>query len=124
MKADLTKKTAEAAAAQIFSVERTHRPGTPANITFERHFSHPERNHISAGILTRGRRLHSPRHAGLAMAQTTAKFLREQIARIQRLLEDITDARTERALQDLAEEYEARATEQEAAAKKLHGGPP
>jgi Glycosyltransferase 61 len=48
LKADLTKKTAEAAAAQIYSVERTFRPGTPANITFERHFSHPERNpHLS-----------------------------------------------------------------------------
>jgi len=42
--AEPTKKTAEAAAAQIYSVERTIRPETSANITFERRFRHPERN--------------------------------------------------------------------------------
>jgi len=42
--AELTKNTAEAAAVQIYLVERTIRPGGSANIPFERRFSHQERN--------------------------------------------------------------------------------
>ena len=43
-----------------------------------------------------------------------ARFLRAQIARIRRLLlTGVTDAETERALKQLAEEYEVRANQAE-----------
>ena len=42
------------------------------------------------------------------------RFLRAQVARIRRLLLDsVTDAETEQALKQLAEEYEARANQAE-----------
>ncbi|MEJ0015737.1 MAG: glycosyltransferase 61 family protein [Acetobacteraceae bacterium] len=41
---ELVKQTAEQAAAQIYTVERTVRPELSANVAFERRFTHPERN--------------------------------------------------------------------------------
>jgi hypothetical protein len=48
-----------------------------------------------------------------------ARFLRAQVARIRRLLlTTVNDAQTERALKQLAEEYEARATQAERPARR------
>jgi len=48
-----------------------------------------------------------------------ARFLRAQVARIRRLLFDsVTDAETERALKQLAEEYEALANQAERPARR------
>jgi hypothetical protein len=47
-----------------------------------------------------------------------ARFLRAQAARIRRLLlTSVSDAQTERALKQLAEEYEARASQAERQAR-------
>jgi hypothetical protein len=45
------------------------------------------------------------------MVQPTAAFLRAQISRIRRLLAEAWDKKTERALKELAQEYEVRASE-------------
>ena len=45
-----------------------------------------------------------------AMAQGSAKFLKDQIARIRRLLAEAWDKKTEGALKELAQEYEVRAS--------------
>jgi hypothetical protein len=52
------------------------------------------------------------------MSEGSAKFFREQIARIRRLLSGVTDEPTERALRQLAEEYQARAAEAEREEKR------
>src|SRR3954453_7732309 len=50
-----------------------------------------------------------------------ARFLRAQITRIRRLLDSVTDAETERALKQLAEEYEARAKQAERQVRTCNG---
>jgi hypothetical protein len=47
-----------------------------------------------------------------------ARFLRAQVARIRRLLTTVSDAQTERALKQLAEEYEARVNQAERPARR------
>jgi hypothetical protein len=47
------------------------------------------------------------------MEERTSEFYRSQIARICRLLTDITDRQARDGLRQLAEEYEARAAEAE-----------
>ena len=56
-----------------------------------------------------------------AMAQGSAKFLKDQIARIRRLLAEAWDKKTEGALKELAHEYEVRASELERREKLVDG---
>ena len=52
------------------------------------------------------------------MTEASPESLRAQVARIRRIVRDLTDQRARQALLALAEEYEARATEED-----LHSGP-
>ena len=55
------------------------------------------------------------------MAQGSAKFLKDQIARIRRLLAEAWDKKAEGALKELAHEYEVRASELERREKLVDG---